>query len=324
MESPSCKATHRCLKRWTHAWESRERYRAIMEACEEGIICLDTQGRILACNPSAERILQLNALEMKHRSCVEGIFEAIDESGRSIPPHEHPSQIVLNTGRPYLNAIQGLRKADGGITWICVNAQPLFAPHSKSLQGDALRGVVVSFSDITQSKELEFRLRTEAYRDVMTGAYNRRYFQEVLHRALKSVERFGYPVAVAMGDLDHFKAINDTFGHASGDRAIQAFSETLHWGMRQNDLSARLGGDEFCVLFQHVNAQSAVTFLERARKQLESQLVPAEDGRPMQLRASFGLADYAPGDTCERLMDKADLALYRAKAQGGNQICVLG
>lgn len=293
-------------------------FSSILDACQEGIICLDAEGQVILCNPSAERMLRQPKELLSRLKPYDPLFNVINERGCRIRPEEHPSQVVLRTGEPCLNKVQGIKGDDGTITWINLNATPL-----PPLKDGRPGGVVISMSDITQAKELEFRLRTEAYRDALTGAYNRRYFQEVLLRAVKAADRFGHPMSLAMCDLDHFKEINDTYGHGSGDRAIQAFSETIHWDMRKDDLVARIGGDEFCLVFMHAPAKNATHFLERIRRQLESLEVITEAKQTIKLRASFGIADFELGDSPEKLMDRADLALYQAKAKGGNQIVLL-
>lgn len=298
------------------AGRSRALSLAILNACHEGIVFLDAQARIRACNPSAERILGRGLQELEGVDAAHpAIFAATDEEGRPIAEEEHPSRQVLRSGSPCLDQVQVIRDGSGRRAWLQVSGAPLH-------HGDRLEGVVVSFADITQVKELEARLRREAYRDELTDLYNRRYFLEALARAVLAARRHGHPLCVAFCDLDHFKTINDTWGHAVGDRALQAFSETLAGALRRDDLAARMGGDEFALLFAHSPAEKSAIFLDRLREQVAALQVEAEPGTLLRLTASIGVADFQAEWEPEQLLDAADRALYRAKAAGRNRVVV--
>lgn len=176
--------------------------------------------------------------------------------------------------------------------------------------------------DITDRKNLENQLKNQAQRDTLTGLYNRRYFQETLAQAMEDANRQTQPLCVAMADLDHFKAINDTYGHAAGDRVLQRFGATLQHGMRSGDLVARLGGDEFAMLFPNADALQSKAVLERIRDHLSALWLPADNGQNIQLQASFGLADFHPGESPDQLLHRADQALYKAKALGGQKVII--
>ncbi len=213
--------------------------------------------------------------------------------------------------------VQGIHTSQGELKWISVNAQPI-------RENGVLKGVVVSLSDITPTKRLEARLRQEAYHDDLTGLFNRRYLTTELARAVNSARRHGHPISLCLCDLDHFKVVNDTFGHGSGDRALQAFAETILLELRQDELAARFGGDEFCILYAHSEAAQAARSLQRILANLNELTVAAEDGRPFRLAASFGIADLeAAHQDHEDFLEAADRALYAAKAAGRNRVHVL-
>lgn len=176
-----------------------------------------------------------------------------------------------------------------------------------------------SQTDITERKILEQRLATEALMDPLTGLPNRRHLLAQLDEAFRKARKEGTPFSVAVGDIDRFKAINDTYGHAAGDRVLIAFADILRPCLRFGDFAGRLGGDEFCVFFPRTTATSARRALERVREQL-SEMVFDEPGRvPFSVSISFGVAEITLETESERLLDAADQALYRAKQEGRNQ-----
>lgn len=312
---PSLQArTRRLLARYQLLARQRSLSQVILNACHEGIVFLDAQARVQACNPAAERILGREAQSLHGLDSAEPeVFSAIDEDGCPIPEEAHPSRQVLRSGQPCLNQVQGVRNASGQLAWLQVNGEPL---HHRG----QLEGVVVSFADITRAKTLEQRLRHEAYRDELTDLYNRRYFMEALSRAMIAARRHGHPMCLCFCDLDHFKGINDTWGHATGDRAIQAFSETISGALRRDDLAARLGGDEFALLFSHSPAYKSAVFLERLRIQIEGLVLNPGSEPPLRLTASFGVVDFQPTYEPEQFLEAADRALYRAKERGRNRV----
>ncbi|HNX95657.1 MAG TPA: diguanylate cyclase [Holophaga sp.] len=312
------------LRRWSHRLPfSRQasetmQLQAILAACHEGIILLDMKGQIQNCNPSAVRILGFPSIRIQGANTAHPMpFFPIDEQGHPIPEEKHPSRIVLATGEACLGRIHGLRSPEGYVTWLMVNAQPVKDEHG------VLTGVVLSFSDITAMKHMEAQLRQEAYYDELTQLHNRRYFVEAMKRAINASRRHGHPMSLCICDLDRFKLINDTHGHLTGDRALQSFAETIQLGLRQDDLAARLGGDEFCILFAHSTAENAAQFLERLRAMITESPVLSEQGIPITLSASFGVANLHPEMNDEALLQAADNALYKAKQEGRNRVAVI-
>lgn len=293
-------------------------YRTILETLHDGVIFLDRHARVVACNPSAEKILGLSRDQLAGVASVDpNVFGAIDEGGKPIPEEAHPSRVTLRTGEPCLGVVQGVRNGRGELTWININAQPLHGT------AGALEGVVVSISDITATKRLESRLRQEAHFDDLTGLANRRYFTGELIRAVNAARRHGHPMSLCICDLDRFKGINDTFGHAAGDRALQAFAEAILLELRQDELAVRLGGDEFCILFAHSSASEAQICLERIRENVATLEVALEEEAAFHLTASFGVADFDRSMDHEYFLDAADRALYQAKRDGRNRVVLL-
>lgn len=185
----------------------------------------------------------------------------------------------------------------------------------KPFYGDELRARVRVSLRYKALLELESR---RAMRDGMTGLWNRVYFDNRLASESAACVRHGRPMACIMLDLDHFKSINDTHGHAVGDTALREVARLLADKCRTEDVVCRYGGEEFVVLCPSTTAGSAAILAERLRVAITELPLSGAHG-PMQITCSFGIAD---GDTGVGLVNAADGALYQAKRSGRNRVCI--
>ena len=176
---------------------------------------------------------------------------------------------------------------------------------------------------LLMAADLAARLRRLAARDSLTGVHNRRGFREAAERCIANARRHRLPITVAVTDIDHFKAINDRFGHTAGDRTLGYISRMLASGVRQGDLVGRIGGEEFALLLIDSSATQAREVMDRIREIISNGF--SEDGAPVPVTASFGVAEIEYGDGTSREMltsalDRADRALYTSKIQGRNRV----
>jgi diguanylate cyclase (GGDEF)-like protein len=157
--------------------------------------------------------------------------------------------------------------------------------------------------------------------DGLTGCLNKRAFLEELEAKMRSAERFKRRLSLLVTDIDHFKAINDTYGHATGDVVIKGLAEILMRVKRETDRVARFGGEEFCVLCEETDTEGAVQLAERVREELSKTTFQSELGK-VKVTCSVGVATY-PRDarTGAELFEIADKALYAAKRGGRNRVC---
>ncbi len=167
-------------------------------------------------------------------------------------------------------------------------------------------------------EEAERELRTQATTDVLTGLLNRRAFRTLAEGALVRGARHREGQCLLMIDIDHFKQINDSHGHAGGDRVLERFAHALRAALRRGDLACRYGGEEFCVLLSHAGANAATEFDARLRVELQRASVAAAEATPTYSAGAAVQPD--PGIGLDALMQQADAALYGAKAQGRNRL----
>lgn len=164
-------------------------------------------------------------------------------------------------------------------------------------------------------QDLAQMLRFRASTDALTGLFNRAKFNETLEHELARAARSGAPLALLMFDVDHFKQVNDIHGHQAGDQVLVRISDVVASSIGDGELLARWGGEEFVALFPGQDAQAVYRIAEEVRRKIEA--IGFADIGPVT--CSFGIADYTQGDTPERLLERADAALYRAKANGRNR-----
>ncbi|MFN3431889.1 MAG: diguanylate cyclase [Candidatus Sericytochromatia bacterium] len=165
----------------------------------------------------------------------------------------------------------------------------------------------------------------QAMLDGLTGLYNHGHFQTLLRAEITRYVRYGGKFSLVLLDLDHFKAINDTHGHQTGDRALIASAAMVQDMLRHSDMAARYGGEEFVLLLPGTGALGATTLAERLRTAFATLVVEGPTGAAIgPLSASFGVAVCQRGDTPESLLARADEALYSAKRAGRNRVCLAG
>jgi diguanylate cyclase (GGDEF)-like protein len=161
-------------------------------------------------------------------------------------------------------------------------------------------------------------------KDPLTGLANRRYFQNVLSREIDVVARSGEPSLLLMLDIDHFKHVNDTYGHPAGDAVLQAIAKTLSKCVRPMDTVARIGGEEFVIILPSCQGHYGQQVAERIRESVSAMSVAVSAGVTIKVTISIGGA-YAPRwvrSTPELWIDRADIELYRAKSEGRNRVCI--
>ncbi len=169
-------------------------------------------------------------------------------------------------------------------------------------------------------EDSRLRLYHQAIRDPLTGLYNRKHILDMLRMELDQCGRFGQGLSIMLIDLDHFKTVNDRFGHAAGDQVLSVMAQRMSFGLRKVDHLGRIGGEEFLVFCPQTELEGARAMAERLREQVMVDPIP---GLPATDRVtlSIGLATWeGPEDTSERLLSRADKALYQAKAEGRNRV----
>ena len=165
------------------------------------------------------------------------------------------------------------------------------------------------------------QIRQLATHDDLTGLLNRRAMLDRMQLEQRRSLRSGSPLLIAQLDIDHFKAVNDTHGHAAGDLVLQSFADTVRRNVRDTDVLARWGGEEFVLLLCDTPAADAVALMERLRQAVQAMQVPVpQSGGPITVTVSIGLARHTPADPLAGTLERADRALYAAKAGGRNRV----
>ena len=168
-------------------------------------------------------------------------------------------------------------------------------------------------------KESSDALRRIASTDALTGLLNRRRFAEIAEHELARSRRSGHPLTLVLGDIDHFKRINDRHGHAAGDHVLQSVANLLQGGLRDYDSVARWGGEEFVVLLPDTDASTARAVVERLRETI-AESHPSFEGALITVTMTLGVAQFAADENWHAIVARADQALYRGKAAGRNRV----
>ncbi|WP_198674820.1 sensor domain-containing diguanylate cyclase [Rhodoferax ferrireducens] len=197
--------------------------------------------------------------------------------------------------------------------------------HTNAMEIGGKLALISLLMDVTERtraerevQALHDELREQSTHDALTGLYNRRYLEETLGRELIVAGRHGYPVSVIMGDLDHFKAVNDCYGHLGGDEVLRVFGGLLKRHARASDIYCRYGGEEFLLVLPQMAQDSAMARAEQLRSAMAAAPIPY-GAEMIAVTASFGVATFPrDGRTGDELIAAADRALYAAKAAGRN------
>ena len=286
---------------------------AILEAAGDGIYGVDADGRCLFINRAALDMLGFAEAEVIGRS-VHALFHHHRESGENYPEDACPAFLTVHDGRERRIEAEWFWRRDGSGFPVSLTITPLVE------EGERTGAVVVFRDQSTQRAQAEALLHL-ATTDTLTELPNRRYFLERLEQEWARLHRLGGRAALMMIDLDHFKRVNDTYGHGTGDRVLQAFAEVLRGSLRRMDVPGRLGGEEFAVILPGADLAGAHAIAERLRQAVEAMRVPHAEGELVRITVSIGVASFSPETaTFDALLTRADEALYRAKNNGRNRV----
>lgn len=293
--------------------ESEERFRSLFEHAAIGISQISIEGHFLKINDGFCRILGYSQQEFLAQSLT-------------CQQITHPEDLELDmTFKQKLldGAIENYSleeryvRKDRSTAWVHLStalvrdakAQPLY--------------FISAVQDITEHKNLLAEIERQAHADYLTGLANRRHFMELAEQELSRAMRYGSPLSIAMMDIDHFKRVNDTYGHKTGDVVLQKLSQLCQATLREVDIIGRMGGEEFAIMLPETDGEKAAEVAERLRASIARADIPLGTGLPLHFTVSIGIATLQGSDVnVDMLLNLADKALYEAKHSGRNRVRV--
>jgi diguanylate cyclase (GGDEF)-like protein/PAS domain S-box-containing protein len=283
-----------------------ERFRLIFDSVSDAILVID---------PDAGTFIDVNnaGCTMFGFSRDELICYSIDDLSSGIAPYTHADAIIQLSKGQIAPFEWHCKAKDGHLFWVEVSQRG-------ALLEDRPVGLAI-LRDTTERKRLNEEVVHQAHFDSLTGLPNRLDFDAALDRELARCRRYGRPLCMAIADIDHFKVVNDTFGHHVGDTVLKTLAAFLREGLRGTDYIARWGGEEFTILLPETELADAEALLDRLRAGVAGHLIP-EIGRAVTL--SFGVTAYMHSDDSESLLQRVDEALYVAKDTGRNLVTRAG
>jgi len=282
---------------------------AIGAAVGEGVYVLDPQGHTLYVNEAASRLTGFDEATL-YRESLHQLLHCHEKN--RIPLQQCPIYSSAIKGERY-QGDELFKTRTGELLPVAVTSQPMY-------EDGQITGVVTVFRDISERKEAELKLRRLATTDPLTGLSNRRAFLERLRDELRLRRRLNHSSSLLMIDFDHFKQINDRYGHPAGDQVLKHFAGIARSCLRETDAIGRLGGEEFAILLPGTDLDGAMQLAERLRHLLEQTPTRTADHQiPMTL--SIGVTPLHDHDTNpSELLTRVDAALYQAKNKGRNRI----
>lgn len=273
----------------------------------------DETYRILGYEPKALEPSHDAFIQVIHPDDRKKVADYIAEAARARDGFELEYRIILPDGK--VRIVHGL-----GETIVGADDQPKMLGTIVDVTMNEPMEILGVIQDITDRKELETRLAQEAQTDALTGCANRRYFLKQAALELTRVRRYGGGLSVFMLDLDHFKQVNDRYGHRVGDMVLQKLVQVCRATLREEDMIGRLGGEEFAVLLPETGREKAVEVAQRLCVAVATAEVFV-DHLSLHFTTSIGMATLAPDDgNIDALLDRADRALYEAKNTGRNRV----
>lgn len=221
-------------------------------------------------------------------------------------------------GRSLIHKIEyRMLHKEGEYRWILDQAKVM----QRDNNGNPIR-MCGTHTDITERKNLELELERQAYIDYLTGISNRRHFMTLANNELKRDKRHHHDLSLLMFDVDHFKAINDQYGHQVGDLVLQKLVIECRGHLRTEDIFGRIGGEEFAVLLPETRIEAAIEIAERLRMVTANTFLVLENGKSLHVTISVGVTSCSCIDDIDLLLSQADKALYNAKNSGRDKVCI--
>jgi diguanylate cyclase (GGDEF)-like protein/PAS domain S-box-containing protein len=221
-------------------------------------------------------------------------------------------------GRSLIHKIEyRMLHKDGGYRWILDQAKVM----QRDNNGNPIR-MCGTHTDVTDRKNMELELERQAHIDYLTGINNRRHFMMLANNELRRDKRHHHELSLLMFDVDHFKAINDQYGHQVGDLVLQKLVIECRGHLRTEDIFGRIGGEEFAVLLPETEIKAAIEVAERLRMVTTNTFLVLENGKSLHVTISVGVTSCSCIDDIDLLLSQADKALYNAKNSGRDKVCI--
>ena len=293
-------------------------YRKLLESMHDAVVFVDSSLQIVLWNRAAERLTGIPAASIEHKHWSPTLVGLRDEKAKLLDDADCPVIQAIQTGVQTLRRLCVMGRSGQRID---VDAH-LVPVHGKS---GVAHGAALLLHDASSQITLEQRIQSlheQATRDPLTQVANRAEFDRILANYVESHLERRIPCSLILCDLDHFKRVNDTYGHQAGDEVLITFAALLRRHCRSGDLVARYGGEEFVLLCADCDNATATRRAEELRQEVAELPMAALDGK--SISASFGVTEVQSGDTPETMLRRADRALYQAKSNGRNTVVQLG